>query len=862
MASLMIMARIDSIQYKLKTKFINVIVYIVFTSNSSLVIANEFVSDDLSAFQAFVFNPNSLFGGKSQSVNLDNFTYSNAFTSGLYNVELYVNDRTMGNKTVSFLQLENNDLPELCVDQELLNILNIKKNLLEKIPPKNCYSIKDFDSNAFYDFDHNDLKLKLSIPLAIIEYQADGYIPIEKFDKGINSAFIGYDVNANTIKFDESSSTNHLYLNLKGGLNWNGFNFRHAGSFSTNEFQLNKYQSYLNTVSTDILPLHSRLTFGDFYTQTYDISSANIRGIQLATDTSMRPTSQQSYAPVIQGIAQTNAIVSVFQDGQKIYERNVPIGNFSIQDLNTISNDDLTVQITETNGEKSSFIVPNQGSFNLIRLNQFNYNFALGRYHLNEQLTDDYLAQLSFEYGLSNFISIFAGSNISEPFQNYLLGLSTNTKYGGLKFSIDSAHAELLDQQLNGYKYKTSYYYTLNELNTNFTINALYQTQKYMSLNNTMSLKNYEYLSDAEIDNFFRTYLLKQQFDISIHQQLSKKYGGLYFNATRSKYWNSDETYSQYQLGYSNSYKRLNYSFGFTKTYNFLNFKNDENKFYLSLSIPLDWNRKTIYVNSNIQHSNQPNNQTTATIGSSMAFGDQSQGQVGLSHNYISDSSKDQSTLSANLGYSFPQAQLSTNATWNNDFYQYGLTSTGAFVLHRYGLTATNNIPETYTIIHAKDISKANIMNGWGIKTDYLGNAIYSNISPYRPNEISLDVSNLPLNVQLIENQKSIIPRRYSSTLINIDVKKSSNMLLELSTPNDIQIPIGLQVKNKSDKLIGSFGQSNQLFIENSELLDHELFISWGNESTQHCKIQLPLNMQELESNSKDSFLIIPVECQ
>ena len=854
----MIMARINTIQYK----FINIIIYIIFTSHSSSVIANEFVNDELSTLQAFVFNPNSLFGGNSQSVNLDAFTYSNAFTSGLYNVELYVNDRAMGNLTVSFHQLKDNDSLELCVDQDLLDALNIKNNILEKIPSKNCYSIKDFDSDAFYDFNHNDLKLNLSIPLAIMEYQPDGYIPMEKFDKGINSAFVVYDVNANTIKFDEGNSTKHLFLNLKGGLNWNGFNFRHAGSFSTNEFQLNKYQSFFNTVSTDILPIQSRLTIGDFFTQTYDISSANIRGIQLATDISMRPTSQQNYAPVIQGIAQTNAIVSIFQNGQKIYERNVPIGNFTIQDLNTISTGDLTVQITETNGQKSSFIVPNQGSFNLIRLNQFNYTFALGRYNLNQQLTNDYLAQFSFEYGLTNFISIVAGSNISKPFQNYLLGLSTNTKYGGLKFSIDSAHAELLDQQFNGYKYRTSYYYNLNKLNTIFTINALYQTQNYMDLNNTISLKNYEYLSDAEIDNFFRTYLLKQQFDISIYQPFSKNYGGLYFNANRSKYWNSNETYSQYQLGYSNSYKNLSYSLGFVKTYNLFNSKNDENRFYLNLSIPLDWKKKTAFVHSNIQHSNHPNNQVTATIGSSMIFGDQSQGQVGLNHNYISDSYKDQNTISANLGYNFPQAHLSTNASWSKDFYQYGLSSTGGLVLHRYGLTATNNIPDTYTIIHAKGIPKANIINGWGVKTDSFGNAIFSNISPYRPNEISVDISNLPLNIQPIENQKSIVPRRYSSTLINIDIKKSSNMLLELSTPNNILIPIGLHVKNKNDKFIGSFGQSNQLFIENSELLDHELLITWGNESTQNCKIQLPKNIQELKLNIKDSFLIIPVECQ
>ena len=45
------------------------------------------------------------------------------------------------------------------------------------------------------------------------------------------------------------------------------------------------------------------------------------------------PDSQRGYAPVVRGIAQTNARVRIEQNGSLIYETTVPPGEFAIDDI-------------------------------------------------------------------------------------------------------------------------------------------------------------------------------------------------------------------------------------------------------------------------------------------------------------------------------------------------------------------------------------------------------------------------------------------------------------------------------------------------------------------------------------------------
>ncbi|WP_202743780.1 fimbria/pilus outer membrane usher protein [Acinetobacter calcoaceticus] len=821
----------------------------------------------ISSERLYSFDARSLFGRQNQDVDLDYVKQTNGVAVGEYSLNTSINnERALGQLNLKFDHLDASSTAVLCIDEQLLQRLDLRQEILEKLQKKDCLLIKDLSPDAYYDLNMADLTLNFSLPLTIINQRPRGYIAPESFDKGVTSAFVGYDFNRYSSKSEGRDETTNNYLSLRGGLNLGRFNYRHAGSFQSNGEDLTSYRSYLNTISTDVLPLNARVTGGDFSTQTYGVESASIRGLQLASDLSMLPSSQRSYAPLIRGVANTNALVSVFQNGNKIYERTVPAGDFEFNDLTAGNSGDLTVQITENGGEKRSFIVPMQGNMNLIRVGQLNYSVASGRYQLGDKLTDTYVGQLSGEYGLSNYLSLYSGANITKEFQNYLLGLGHSNRLGGFRFDLEHSRASLAERDQMGQKYKLGYQFTHSPANLSLYASAQYQDRKFLSLANTMSLKNYEDLDQDQLDNFFLSYNLKQQLNFSVTKGFEKaELGNVSFSVLKSDFWNSAQDYTQYSLNYNNSWHKLNYSLGYSQSdrRSFASNNNKEQQFSLSLTMPLSWGKRPASLYSNVQHSNTAGRPTSASVGMSGTAGENNQIGYGLStsHNW-SDNTDRNSSISANVNYKLPSVSLGAVVGTSDQQTQYGFSARGALVAHPHGVTATNEISDTYAIIHAKGAKGASVMNAWGSKVDYFGNAIYSNLSPYMNNTISINTKDLDMDLSLKSNQSQVIPRRYSSPLIEFAVEKTSNILLVVKVPEgNKQVPIGVQAKTQDGQSIGVFGQSNQLFVENADLLNQDLLVQWGAEQQQSCLIAAPEKLLPKQKQTK-TMQLVDVECK
>ncbi|WP_312754831.1 fimbria/pilus outer membrane usher protein, partial [Escherichia coli] len=84
-----------------------------------------------------------------------------------------------------------------------------------------------------------------------------------------------------------------------------------------------------------------------------------VRGMRLYSDSRMLPSALASYAPIIRGVANSNAKVTVTQNGYKIYESTVPPGEFVIDDLSPSGfGSELVITIEEADGSKRSFTQP------------------------------------------------------------------------------------------------------------------------------------------------------------------------------------------------------------------------------------------------------------------------------------------------------------------------------------------------------------------------------------------------------------------------------------------------------------------------------------------------------------------------
>lgn len=833
---------------------------------------NETLNEKLQAKAApperlYSFDARSLFGRQNQDIDLSYVKQVNGVAVGTYSLNTSINnERSLGTLNLKFDHLDANLTAVLCIDEQLLQRLDLRPEVLERLPKKDCLVIKDLSPDAYYDLNMADLALNLSLPLTIINQRPKGYIAPESFDKGVSSAFVGYDFNSYTRKSEDKQNATSNFLGLTGGLNLGQFNYRHAGTFESNGSDLSRYRSYLNTISTDVLRLNARVTAGDFYTQAYGIDSAKIRGLQLATDISMLPWSQRNYAPLIRGIANTNALVSVFQNGQKVYERTVPAGEFEFNDLTVGNNGDLTVQITENGGERREFIVPMQSNMNLIRVGQLNYSVASGRYQLGNQLTDSYVGQLSSEYGLTNYVSLYSGANITDSYQNYLLGFGHSNRLGGFRFDVEHSKASLVQQNHIGQKYKLDYQYSHAPANVSLYTSLQYQDPKFLNLNSMMSMQNYEYLDQDQLENFFLSYNLKQQMSMTLNKSFDRsELGTLSFSMFKSNYWDSTKDFTQYGLSYNNRWNKLSYSFGYSQNNRTSIFGNNdkEKRFNLSLSLPLSWNKRTTNIYANAQHSDSKGRPTNASLGFSGNAGNNKQVSYSItsSHNW-SEYSNSNSSVSANVNYNLPSVRLGAVVGKSDSQKQYGLSARGAFVAHPYGITATNQISDTYTIIHAKGAGGANVMNAWGTKLDYWGNAIYSNLSPYASNRIAIDTKDLDLDLNIKANQTEVIPRRYSSTLVKFEVEKTSNILLNVAIAGGAkQIPIGVRATTGDGKIAGIFGQSNQLFIEQAALLKEPIQVQWGNDNKQNCRIDPVEELVPKQLKAK-TMQLLDVECK
>ncbi|KPU01083.1 hypothetical protein AN697_26625, partial [Enterobacter cloacae subsp. cloacae] len=114
--------------------------------------------------------------------------------------------------------------------------------------------------------------------------------------------------------------------------------------------------------------------------------SISLRGARLYNDDRMLPNGISTYAPVIRGVANSNAKVTIAQSGNTIYETSVPPGPFEITDLSTTGyGSDLIVTVEETDGSKRSFSVAYSSVAQMLRPGYSRWDVGVG------ELRDDSL---------------------------------------------------------------------------------------------------------------------------------------------------------------------------------------------------------------------------------------------------------------------------------------------------------------------------------------------------------------------------------------------------------------------------------------------------------------------------------------
>lgn len=665
------------------------------------------------------------------------------------------------------------------------------------------------------------------------------YVPVSKDSYSARSA--GYhsnDINA--------------YLGLNLGLNVAGWRLRSQESVTWDQNTGRTRYNNVNTTATHDVDLwKAQLTLGDSYTQGVLFDATAFRGVTMYSDDRMLPDSQQGYAPTVRGVANTQARVEVRQNGNLLYETTVAPGPFVINDLYATGyGGDINVIVHEADGSIHTFVVPYASVPMLLRP-------GMGRWAVtNGQVRDDslvngkpYFVEGTYQRGINNWLTVYGGvqSTYRALYKSYLVGAAVNTPAGAFGVDVTNSHTNFAGagSSLSGYSARLSYAKNVPTYGTTFAVAAYrYSNENYLSLQDAVQGQDVMTSYRSTDVNVGVPYRNKQRLQVTLNQDFGGKYGQLYFNGSRSSYWNNSPTATTYQLGYTNTWHNINFGITGSRTYAsspiYAGSKYD-NQFGVNVSLPLgapSRNRPNLTLSAT--RDDYAGNTDRATVSGN--FGDRSQYNYNASLGYA-DQSGAQTTTSASVGWQASYANLNANYSYASHYQQGGVSASGGVVVHPGGVTLAPSLSldNPIAIVEAPDAKGALISSNGQSKIDRRGYAVATGLMPYRMNDVTLDPLGTSMDVELQTTRVQTAPRAGAVIPLKFNTVSGRAVMIRATQANGEALPFGADVLNDKGDTVGMVGQGGQLFVRGAED-GGTLLVRWGDDEAKQCKVsyQLP----------------------
>ncbi len=784
-----------------------------------------------------------------QPVDLSRFSQAGSAFPGQYRADVFVNDSWVGRRDVLLKDMGERKV-QACFSRAMLDEMGVDFSKLKDVAaprrdqPGECVDIATVVPGAYSAFNSADLRLDVSLPQKYLRAHARGYVDPQYWDAGAPFAgFLNY--NANAYRYDNGASgkATQYYVGANAGLNIGLWRFRYNGSVTRQDNNKGNSQNQYQTTSVyaqrDITDWRSVLTLGDYFTPSELFSSVPFRGAQLNSDDRMLPESQQGYAPVVHGVAETNAKVSVRQNGNLIYENVVPPGEFSIDDLyNTGSAGDLEVTVTEADGRVRKFLVPYAAVPQLLRAGQSRYSVTAGQWR-DSTLRDhpDFL-QATYQRGISNSVTLYGGAIAADHYQAGLFGAGVNTPLGALALDITQSWASNLPynsdggRDMNGQSYRVTYSKLMEMTRTNFTVAAYrYSTAGYLEFRDYTNLVN-------QVGIVYRA---KNRFQLNVDQPLGERMGHLYLTASTQDYWNQTGRDLTYQVGYNNSLKWMNYSLSAGRTHDAQG--RNVNQYTVSVSIPLGREPYSPLLSSS--YTSNSDHSSNAQVNLSGTTGE----LHNLSYNVYANTNRDGNGNSSNGGggsvqYATSVATFTAGGSSTGSTSQVNAGITGALVFHPGGITAAQSLGESFAVVEAPGAEGAAVSNTNGVRVNKSGYAVVSTLMPYRQNEITLDPKGMSQDVELQESTQLDAPRAGAIVMMKFGVQQGKPVIVTLRKADGGQLPVGANISGEGNDSLTMVGQGGRAFLRGME--GKPLSVSWGQGKDQQCRFSYQLPQQKI----------------
>lgn len=797
------------------------------------------------------FDRSMLAGHDSTNVDLARFEHGNPILPGLYNLDVYVNHNWVGRMNIRFQAPAPDASAAPCVDAALLARMGLHAVAhppAAASPHAACATLGEFIPGATLVPDLGDLRLDASVPQAYLGEVARGYVNPAALDAGVTAFVLDYSLNS----YHSTSAGQGLtstYLGLRSGLNVAGWQLRQDSTVTwlSGEDGMpgrRRWQSIDAYAQRPFARLRAKLTLGDSYTDGAVFDSFGLRGVQFATDDQMLPPSLRGYAPTVRGIAQTNAKVTVSQNGVQLYQTTVAPGPFVIRDLYpTGYGGDLEVTVTEADGRQTSFRVPYAAVAQSLRPGVTRFDLAAGQLRNTSLLHRPGVFQAAIQRGFTNLVTLYGGAQASAGYGAMLGGGALNTRLGAFALDLTAAHAEIPHLGTrNGQSLRLTYTRIIPETDTSLSVAAYrYSTSGFLSLTDAETARDFarrgldalQWLPTGlpQIDgvalngpltpaqraalagSFFNPNaeaspagLLQQRnrFTLSLGQRLGAG-GSLYANASINDYWNQRGRDTQFQLGYNNHLGRLAWGLSLMRGRTLLG--GYDNQVFFNASLALGHGPHAPSLTANLTHSDAFGSQQQVTLGG--AAGRWSQFGYGAT---LSNGGAG-AAASVSGSYASPYATLGASVGQGNHFAQQSLSASGTIVAHPGGVTFGQPAGDTLAIVHVPGAVGAHVASAPGLRVGRSGYVLVPYLMPYQLDTIDINPEGMPLGVQLDATSAAVAPYAGAVIMVNFKTDRGRPLIARIRLPDGHPAPFGAEVFDAEGQALGVVGQAGVALV-------------------------------------------------
>lgn len=779
---------------------------------------------------------------------LEAYLRTNGLTPGDYLTTIVWNEDILDKRNLSYLLAKDGKklIPQFTKAE--LRDLGVKVDDIPALQPVDdntqLVDISTYLPEASYAFNLESHVLQLHIPQIYRNTHISGETMPKNWDDGIPALWASYYISGNKQQVNGSDSSS-TWASLNSGLNIGPWRLNNSSNWDRTK----GWQTVSTVLARDVKFLRSQLSIGQTYTNGELFDSVQMTGIKLETDTSMLPSSLQGFAPVVRGIAASEAKVTVKQNGYTIYQTNVSAGPFEIRDLSQVTaGSDLEVTVQEANGSEQHFIQASSSVPVMVREGALKYSLSAGQYRDPDSTEEPGFGQATLIYGLPYGITLYGGLQGASIYQAALVGMGADLhQFGSISTDITTAKSSLNQERdsAHGQSWRAQYAKDFPATDTTVTLASYrYSTSGFYTFQEALDRRN----QNADADDFYyyrSNNNRRSRFQLNLSQSLDAL-GSLYANAYQQDYWGLKGHERSISLGYSNSWHAINWSvnYNLTKTPSM----NSDRQVSLTINVPLSRWLPNAWATYNM--TNVKGGDTAHQVGISGTLLEDNNLSYNLQQTYTGHKESNGAYLSSR--YRASAGEISTNYSYQKNSKQWGYSAQGSVVVHPHGVTLGQAVQNTFGIVHIKDGPDVKLQNQQGISTDSWGNAVVPSLTAYRRNTITVNTRGRE-DVDIQDASTTVIPTRGAVAAVDFTARAGKRALVTLKHKQGV-VPFGAILSiDDVTAIVGEDGEAYLTGLSGTQ----QFKVQWGEQADTRCAgaITVP-------EKAKSGLLNITVNCQ